>query len=91
MAVARLFVNPEFHEQTGPKVIEMLEHIRDSFASLVTTTGWMDEETKMATLEKSKKMGYVIGHPYWLFNDEILNDYYQGVRKIYIHSEKEKK
>ncbi|KAK0158638.1 hypothetical protein PV328_009615 [Microctonus aethiopoides] len=79
MAVARLFVNPEFHEQTGPKVIEMLEHIRDSFASLVTTTGWMDEETKMATLEKSKKMGYVIGHPYWLFNDEILNDYYQGI------------
>ncbi|XP_015119868.1 neprilysin-4 [Diachasma alloeum] len=79
MAVSWLFVDPKFSTETAPKVAEMLEHIRTSFASLVTTTAWMDQKTKLSTLEKSKKMVYVIGHPDWLFDEKILNEYYEGI------------
>lgn len=79
MAVSWLFVDPEFHNNTGKNVVEMLEHIRESFASLVARTSWMDKATKIATLEKSKKMEYVIGHPDWLFNEARLNEFYEGV------------
>ncbi|XP_011310718.1 endothelin-converting enzyme 1 isoform X2 [Fopius arisanus] len=79
MAVSWLFVEPEFSSNVAPKVVEMLEHIRTSFASLVATTAWMDQKTKLSTLEKSKKMVYVIGHPDWLFEDKILNEYYEGI------------
>ncbi|XP_034942864.1 endothelin-converting enzyme homolog isoform X2 [Chelonus insularis] len=35
MAVSWLFVDPEFHDETGPKVTEMLEDIRAAFAYLI--------------------------------------------------------
>ncbi|XP_063976549.1 neprilysin-11-like isoform X2 [Diachasmimorpha longicaudata] len=79
MAVSWLFVDPKFPTETAPKVEEMLEDIRTSFASLVTTTAWMDKRTKVSTLEKSKKMVYVIGHPDWLFDEKVLNEYYAGI------------
>lgn len=79
MAASWLFIDPEWHDTTGPKVIEMLENIREAFASLVADITWMDQSTKLATLEKSKKMAYVISHPHWLFNQDVLNEYYEGV------------
>lgn len=80
MAVSWLFVDRNFHETIGPNVIEMLEDIRSAFAALVKQADWMDSQTKMATLEKSKKMASVIGHPNWLFKEGEIDEYYQGVR-----------
>ncbi|XP_043288192.1 endothelin-converting enzyme homolog [Venturia canescens] len=79
MAVSWLFVERDFHENQGVRVVEMLEDIRSAFASLVTRADWMDHATKLATLEKSRKMTYVIGHPDWLFDDETINEYYEGI------------
>ncbi|KAL6254536.1 hypothetical protein P5V15_014589 [Pogonomyrmex californicus] len=79
MAVSRLFVDPTFHSSEGNKVLEMLEDIREAFASLVVQTDWMDQSTKMATLEKSQKMGSEIGFPKWIFDNKILNEYYEGI------------
>lgn len=81
MAVSWLFVDPDFHQNQGVKVVEMLEDIRSAFGTLVTEADWMDHDTKLATLEKSRRMSYVIGHPEWLFDDETLNEYYEGVIK----------
>lgn len=80
MAVSWLFVDPNFHETIGPNVVEMLDDIRAAFADLVWQADWMDSRTKMATLEKSKKMASVIGHPHWLFEEGQLDEYYEGVR-----------
>ncbi|XP_071644793.1 endothelin-converting enzyme homolog isoform X2 [Temnothorax longispinosus] len=79
MAVSWLFVDPTFHNNKVNKVLEMLEDIREAFASLVIKTDWMDQSTKTATLEKSRKMGSEIGFPTWLFNEEKLNEYYKGI------------
>ncbi|KAG5316370.1 ECE1 enzyme, partial [Acromyrmex insinuator] len=79
MAVSWMFVDPTFHENKVNKVQEMLEDIREAFGSLVAKTDWMDQSTKTATLKKSQKMEYEIGFPTWLFNEEKLNEYYEGI------------
>ncbi|XP_020284436.1 endothelin-converting enzyme 1-like isoform X2 [Pseudomyrmex gracilis] len=79
MAVSWLFVDPTFQTKTGYKVREMVEDIREAFVSLVSRTDWMDETTKSATLEKSRKMSSEIGFPKWLFDKKKLDEYYKGV------------
>ncbi|KAG5316345.1 NPL11 protein, partial [Acromyrmex insinuator] len=79
MAVSWLFVDPTFHENKVKKVQEMLEDIREAFGSLVAKMDWMDQSTKTATIEKSKKMESSIGFPTWLFNEEKLAEYYEGI------------
>lgn len=80
MAVAWLFVDQNFHESMGSNVTEMLDDIRTAFAGLVIQADWMDNKTKLATLEKSKLMGSAIGYPHWLFDEGVLDQYYDGVR-----------
>lgn len=84
MAVSWLFVERNFHNETEPKVKEMVNDIKDAFASMVIDSDWMDEQTKTATLEKNKKMSSLIGYPRWLFNTNDLNDYYEGVGRNYL-------
>lgn len=80
MAVSWLLVDPTFHNNKGRKVMEMLEDIREAFASLVINMDWMDKSTKIATLEKNRKMRSGIGFPEWLFDEKQLDEYYEGVR-----------
>lgn len=80
MAVSWLFVDPTFHSNKAREVMEMLENIREAFALLVVKMDWMDQPTKMATLEKNRKMTSGIGFPEWLFDEKKLNEYYEGVR-----------
>ncbi|XP_033298235.1 neprilysin-4 isoform X1 [Bombus bifarius] len=79
MAVSWLFVDPSFHENKGKKVFEMLDDIKQAFASMVSRTDWMDRQTKMATIEKNRKMESQIGFPDWLFDEKVLNEYYEGI------------
>ncbi|KOC67822.1 Endothelin-converting enzyme 1 [Habropoda laboriosa] len=79
MAVSWLFVDRSFHEDKGKKVFEMMDDIKDAFASLVLGTDWMDKQTKTATLEKNRKMESQIGFPNWLFDEQVLNGYYEGI------------
>ncbi|XP_011870542.1 PREDICTED: neprilysin-11-like, partial [Vollenhovia emeryi] len=79
MAVSRLYVDPTFHNKKANEVLEMLDDIKEAFASLVINTDWMDQSTREATLEKSRKMESEIGFPTWLFNEKKLNEYYEGI------------
>ncbi|KAM0727351.1 Neprilysin-1 [Formica fusca] len=79
MAVSWLFVDPTFHSNNAHKVMEMLEDIRKAFASLVIKMDWMDKSTKIATLEKNRKMSSAIGFPEWLFDEKKLDEYYEGI------------
>ncbi|XP_012215455.1 endothelin-converting enzyme homolog isoform X2 [Linepithema humile] len=82
MAVSWLFVDQKFHNNKAYKVMEMLEDIKEAFASLVLKTDWMDQSTKTATLQKSQKMGSEIGFPEWLFNENKLDEYYKNIKVI---------
>lgn len=75
-----MFVDSTFHEDKGKKVLEMLDNIKQAFASMVLRTDWMDQRTKQATLEKNRKMESQIGFPDWLFTENELDEYYENVR-----------
>lgn len=79
MAVSWLFVDSTFHEDKGKKVLEMLDNIKQAFASMVLRTDWMDQRTKQATLEKNRKMESQIGFPDWLFTENELDEYYENI------------
>lgn len=80
MAVAWLFFEPSFMgDGTSDKVREMLENIKSSFSRFVNEADWMDAKTKLATLEKNRRMKSLIGFPDWLFDEGELNSYYEGV------------
>ncbi|XP_001605702.1 endothelin-converting enzyme homolog isoform X1 [Nasonia vitripennis] len=80
MAVAWLFVNPSFIDDgLSDKVSEMLENIKLSFSTFVTSIDWMDGRTKIATMEKNRRMKSLIGFPEWLFQEGELDSYYEGL------------
>lgn len=79
MAASWLFVDSSFHENKGKKVLEMLDNIKQAFASMVLRTDWMDQRTKLATLEKNRKMESQIGFPDWLFSENELDEYYDSI------------
>ncbi|XP_058792667.1 endothelin-converting enzyme homolog isoform X2 [Phymastichus coffea] len=80
MAVAWMYVNSSFADDgLNHKVSEMIENIKSAFTNFVYNIEWMDQSTKLATLEKNRRMKSLIGYPYWLFEDGTLDEYYDGI------------
>ncbi|CAB0041351.1 unnamed protein product [Trichogramma brassicae] len=81
MAVAWLVVEPAFaRDGSRDRVAEMLDNIKRAFMDFVLEDiEWMDGPTKVATLEKNRKMKSLIGFPDWLFEDGRLDEYYDGI------------
>lgn len=79
MAVSFAFADKEFSDNIRPKVMQMINNIRESFNNLVRDISWMDDPTKCVTLEKSLAMRSLIGYPEWLRNGSKLDEYYAGV------------
>lgn len=80
MAVSYAIAKPNFYQEIRPKVITMLENIRTAFNQLVQQTNWMDEQTKLSTLEKSDAMKSLIGFPEWILDDGELDDFYENIK-----------
>lgn len=79
MAVSYAIADQDFFERTHPKVMTMLENIRDAFNNLVRQTTWMDEATKRVTLAKSMAMKSLVGFPEWILEQGKLDNYYEGI------------
>lgn len=79
MAVSYAIAEEDFFERTHPKVVDMLENIREAFNNLVRQTTWMDDATKCATLDKSMAMRSLVGFPKWILEDGKLDKYYNGI------------
>ncbi|XP_055389923.1 neprilysin-1 [Condylostylus longicornis] len=77
MAVSYTLAYDNFHNETLPRVKDMLQNIRSAFNDLVKNTNWMDKETKERTLKKSMNMKSFIGFPDWITNKTVLDEYYK--------------
>lgn len=80
MAVSYAIADSYFIEHTRPKVITMLNNIREAFNNLVRRTTWMDDGTKCSTLEKSLAMKSLIGFPDWILDPGKLDEFYGGIK-----------
>lgn len=79
MAVSYAISESDFLIYTRPKVVTMLNNIREAFNNLVRQTTWMDDGTKCSTLEKSIAMDSLIGFPDWILKKGKLDEFYQGI------------
>ncbi|KAJ4446787.1 hypothetical protein ANN_13485 [Periplaneta americana] len=79
MAVSYFFADTTFLNVTKSKVEEMLSDIKWAFSSLVRSVDWMDEDTKLATLEKADSLKHFVGFPEWLLEPGQLEIYYDGM------------
>lgn len=79
MAVSYAILDEDFLNNSMPRVLEMMENIRESFNDLVRQVNWMDDGTKCVTLEKSLAMRSLIGYPEWLTKEGMLDEYYSDV------------
>ncbi|KAG4074705.1 hypothetical protein HA402_008803 [Bradysia odoriphaga] len=80
MAVSYAIATPDFLIHTRPKVVTMLNNIREAFNNLVRETTWMDDGTKCSTLEKSNAMDSLIGFPDWIVQPGKLDSFYSGIK-----------
>jgi predicted metalloendopeptidase len=60
----------------------MLADIQWAFSTLVRSVDWMDENTKIATLDKAAAVRHFVGFPEWLLERGELELYYDGVSKL---------
>jgi predicted metalloendopeptidase len=79
IASSALYVRKNFNEKSKHDSLEVVNMIRDEFASTLKKTEWMDEKTRTKALEKAKKMINFIGYPDELKDDKKLNEYYHGL------------
>jgi len=61
--LAQPFIARRFAGNAKAAAKEMVLEIGKAFGRLVHTLDWMDDETKKASLDKLKKMAYLIGYP----------------------------
>jgi predicted metalloendopeptidase len=59
----------------------MIAGIQRAFSILVRSADWMDEDSKVATMDKAAAVKQFIGFPEWLLDKNQLEGYYKGVSK----------
>ncbi|CAH1637040.1 unnamed protein product [Spodoptera littoralis] len=79
MAVSYGIADPHFFNVTKPKIITMIDELKDSLAHLVGQARWMDDNTKIATYQKIIEMKSLVGFPDWLLEEGRLEEYYEGI------------
>ena len=79
LGVSALYVQNTKREEKKQQislVFQIMNHIQESFVESLKTSFWMDDETKLQAINKTRKMAGHVGYPSELLNDTVLNDYY---------------
>lgn len=61
----------------------MMENIHWAFEKIVKELKWMDDVTKIKTMNKAQKMKIFIGYPEFLNDKTKLDEYYDDVCASY--------
>lgn len=76
ISVGALYVRKYFPEESRHEAQSMVDDIRREFEHLVQKLTWMDDETKLAALDKAEKLVEHIGYPNELTDNAKLEEYY---------------
>ncbi|KAG7305209.1 hypothetical protein JYU34_009248 [Plutella xylostella] len=77
VALSYLYVRRHFNQTSREKAIEMIEDVREAFTTAVRQLDWMDEGTRLKTLNKLKAIRNFVGFPSWLLTPEELDKHYK--------------
>ncbi|CAF1317966.1 unnamed protein product [Rotaria sordida] len=88
--VSKLYIKNYFDENAHNQSLKMLENIQNSFIDLINQSYWMDDKSKMKTIEKAKTIDKKIAYPDYLVSDnntKLENDYSAyDFNSSYIHN-----
>uniref|UniRef100_A0A336KCR9 CSON013010 protein n=1 Tax=Culicoides sonorensis TaxID=179676 RepID=A0A336KCR9_CULSO len=79
MAIGAKYAREYFKEDSKKVAIEMVNDIKEAFSEIIQTRDWMDEDTKIAAMEKLSRMSVNIAYPNELMDDTIVTEYYKGL------------
>ncbi|CAK9298350.1 unnamed protein product [Gordionus sp. m RMFG-2023] len=77
-----LYIKEEFQGRDKTLVNTMIDSIKVSFKKQLTGVDWMDEDTKKVAAEKVDAVKNKIGFPEYLLDSKLLDEKYEGVKKI---------
>lgn len=61
--LSQLYVQAYFPDSTRREITEMVGHIKDEFATRLSSNTWLDDATRSAALEKLAKIDIQVGYP----------------------------
>jgi len=76
--IARLLANKYFvrSNTTKQKILEIVSNVKNEFIDILTRNEWLDEKTRMVSLEKIIAMEIKVGYPEFIFDDTKLDELY---------------
>ena len=81
IAVSSMYVREHFKDKRIKQDIgEIVEEISKEFEKLLHQNSWMDDQTKAEALKKLHAMNSNIAYPDELFNDTMIENFYQGLK-----------
>ncbi|XP_034943177.1 uncharacterized protein [Chelonus insularis] len=85
LAQAYAFVKKYFSEEVERTARKMIDNIRDEMKEQISTSVWMNEETKAVTIDKLESMKVLLGYSESFKNKTIVKNYYKGLIIGYDH------
>ncbi|BET02258.1 Peptidase family M13 [Nesidiocoris tenuis] len=79
LATGSLYVRKFFKENAKKKALELVNNIRLEMYDIIQNVDWMDEETRVAALEKAHAMTAHIAYPDELLDNAKLTEFYDGL------------
>ncbi|CAJ0606418.1 unnamed protein product [Cylicocyclus nassatus] len=78
-ATSAIYVKKAFDQASKNVTLELLENLLEIFRDILSTSDWMDDETRAAALDKANQMLPLIAYPDFILDDEKLDQYYDGL------------
>ncbi|XP_035210754.1 neprilysin-2-like [Stegodyphus dumicola] len=80
MVLHSYYVRHYFKEGSKDVALELVNYVRQEFLNLLSSNGWLDEETKQKAMEKASAMTAYIGYPQELLNDTLVSALYADLQ-----------
>lgn len=79
ISVGALYVRKYFREDSKRNALDMVNGIRKEFEKILKQVPWMDDETRVAALNKVHAMSTHIGYPDEIMDDQKIEKYYENL------------
>lgn len=74
-----MYVRRFFDEKSRKMAKSVAKEIHEEFIETLKEVSWLDDESRVAAIEKANAMKFHIGYPDALANDTILDEYYKDL------------
>ena len=88
-AASSMYVRRYFKPKEKEVMLEMIDYIRKSFKSMVDTSSWMDENTKIEAIKKLDKMGQIIAYANEIIDENLMENLHEGKYVMFWNTDSE--